>query len=78
MSADGTDHVLAAIDAVLKEQNISRRELARRIGWGRMRMQHLLSGNTRLTVADLEAIAAALGVPVTALLPTAEPTGGAR
>lgn len=74
MTSAGTDYTLDAIRAVLAEQELSQRGLARRLGWGRMRVQHLLNGNSRLTVSDLQAIAAALGVPVTALLPTAEPT----
>jgi transcriptional regulator with XRE-family HTH domain len=78
MTDRSAEPVLAAILDVLKEQGLSRRELARRIGWGRMRTQHLLSGNTRLGVTDLQEIATALGVPVSRFLPEDQPAGDAR
>lgn len=76
-----THPAVQAINAILDEQGVTKTELARRLGWERMTLVRRLAPgkySTDLSVPELEAIAAALGVPVTALLPTAEPTGGAR
>jgi transcriptional regulator with XRE-family HTH domain len=73
MTSDGTSYTLDAIRDVLTERGMSQRELARRLGWGRMRLQHLLKGNTRLGLADLQSIAAELDAPVTRFLFTSEP-----
>ena len=69
MTEHSTDPVLAAVAEALEAQGISRRELSRRTGWGRMRTQYLLNGTTRMGVSDLQAIARALGVPVNDLIP---------
>jgi transcriptional regulator with XRE-family HTH domain len=70
-----TERAAAEIRAELGRQNISRTELARRMGVERMWLYHRLSGSTLLRVDDIERIAAALGVPVAQLLPAED---GAR
>jgi transcriptional regulator with XRE-family HTH domain len=52
------------------ELRISQRELARRLEVSQPWVQGRLAGDITITVADVERIAAALGVPVTQLLPT--------
>jgi transcriptional regulator with XRE-family HTH domain len=64
--------------AVMYELRVSQRELARRLDVSQPWVQARLAGETTITVADVERIATALGVPVTRFLPTAEPAGGAR
>lgn len=67
------------IAALLEQQRVSQRELARRLGVSQPWVRERLIGETSISVGDIEAIAAALGVPVTQFLPTAEPApGGAR
>lgn len=66
------------IAALLDQQRVSQRELARRLGVSQPWVRERLIGETAITVGDIQRIAAALGVPITALLPTAEPTGGQR
>ncbi len=39
-------------------------DLAKRVGWHRLRAQRVLSGATKLLATDMEAIAAALNKPV--------------
>lgn len=56
------------IAALLTELGISQRELARRLGWTQPRIQGRLAGDIAVTVADLQQIADALGVPVDRLL----------
>lgn len=74
-----TARALAEIRAELGRQDLTRQQLAERLGVERMWVYYRLSGETSLRVDDVERIAAALGVPVTQLLPTAaEPAGGAR
>lgn len=53
----------------MAEQGISKLELARRLGWGRMRLTRRLFGDAPLTVSELEQIAAVLGVPMSTFLP---------
>jgi transcriptional regulator with XRE-family HTH domain len=52
---------------------VSQRELARRIQVSQPWVQARLAGETTITVADIERIAAALGVPVSRFLPDTEP-----
>lgn len=72
MEQDRTHPVVERINAVAEEQGVSRTELARRLGWDRMQVVRRLAGGkyaTDLTVPELEAIAAALDVPLADLLP---------
>ena len=82
MEQNRTHPAVEAINAILDEQGISRTELARRLGWERMTVVRRLAPGSKyttdLTVPELEKIAAALGVPVTQLLPAAPAQGGAR
>lgn len=67
-----TARVLGAaeeIAALLDQQRVSQRELARRLGVSQPWVQYRLAGETTITVADVERIAAALDVPLTDLLP---------
>ncbi len=68
MNTTGTHPAVKAIQELIDERAISKSELARRLGWGRMQVTRRLSGDAELTVAELESIAAVLGVPVTKLL----------
>lgn len=72
-------HPVEQINALLQERGMTRTELARRLGWERMRVvRRLTLGSeytTELTVTELTEIAAALGVPIGQLLPV-EPAGG--
>ena len=68
MNETRTHPAVKAIQDLLDERDISQSELARRLGWGRMRVQRRLSSDAQLTVPELEAIAAVLDVPATQLL----------
>lgn len=59
----------ARIRAELGRQNISQSELARRIGRSQPWTWNRLNGQIELTVKDVEQIALALDVPLSALLP---------
>lgn len=67
-----------SISAELTRQSISQRELARRLDWSQQYLWRRLSAHENadmeLTPSELEAIAAALDVPVTKFLPA----GGGR
>lgn len=70
MNSSRTEHpTIDAIKAEMAEQGISKLELARRLGWGRMRLTRRLFGDAPLTVSELEQIAAVLGVPMSTFLP---------
>jgi transcriptional regulator with XRE-family HTH domain len=62
-----------AISAELTRQGLSQRALARKLGWSQQYLWRRLAGTFPLSTTDLEDVAAALGVPVTKLLPTTEP-----
>lgn len=66
----------SAISAELTQRGMSQRALARQLGWSQQYLRNRLIGRYALTTTDLEKIAAALDVPVTTFLPTAEPAGG--
>jgi transcriptional regulator with XRE-family HTH domain len=70
--------VQTEIAAVMYELRVSQRELARRLEVSQPWVQARLAGETTITVADVQRIAAALDVPVTRFLPTAEQAGGVR
>lgn len=57
------------IAALLDERRMSQRELARQLGVSQPWVQGRIAGETAITVADLERIAAALDVPLADLLP---------
>lgn len=58
----------AAIAAILEQRGMSKLELARRLGWGRMRVTRRLAGQTPLTIDELVEIARVLDVPAVHLL----------
>lgn len=68
-----TARALAEIRAELGRQDITRRDLANRLGVERMWVYNRLSGETPLRISDVEQIAAALGVPVHQLIPAPAP-----
>lgn len=76
MTADVT--IRQAISARVADAGLSDREFARKLGVSHNWVHRHLRADppAPFSVADVERIAAALGVPVTQLLPTAEPTGG--
>ena len=58
-----------SVNTLLRELGISQRELARRLDWTQPKIQRRLSGVQAITVGEMEQIAAALGVPVSTLIP---------
>lgn len=72
-----TARAVAEIRAELGRQDLTRQGLAERLGVERNWVHYRLSGETPLRIADVERIAAALGVPIGQLLPV-EPAGGQR
>jgi hypothetical protein len=70
-TASLTERAIAEIRAELGRQNMTRAGLADRLGVERNWIHYRLSGETSLRVDDVERIAAALGVPISQLLPTA-------
>lgn len=72
-----TARAVAEIRAELGRQDLTRQGLAERLGVERNWVHYRLSGETLLRIADVERIAAALGVPIAQLLPV-EPAGGGR
>lgn len=65
---------IAEIRAELARQRLSQRELGLSCGIGEVPLNRRLTGHVPLTLPDLEAIAAALGVSPTALLTGQRPT----
>ena len=72
MNAERTHPAVRAIRDLLEERGINKTEFARQLGWGRMQVHRRLNGESDLTVMELEAIAAALNVPLSHLLPASE------
>jgi transcriptional regulator with XRE-family HTH domain len=71
MSTDESlsDYVAAEIRAMIARKRTSGRGLAERLGVSRSWVSYRLTGNTEITLTDLERIAAALNVQVAELLP---------
>jgi len=61
-----------AINAELGRRRMSQRALARELGWSQTYLRLRLSGRYPLTTRDIQAIADALGMPVTRFLPAPE------
>lgn len=71
--------IAAEIRAEMARQQITQRDLAAKVGMFQQALQIRLAGVRSFRAEELAAIAQALGVPVTQLLPAPEPTpGGAR
>jgi transcriptional regulator with XRE-family HTH domain len=64
-----SDYVAGEIRAMIGRKRTSGRELAGRLGVSRSWVSYRLTGNTEITLNDLERIADALDVEITALLP---------
>lgn len=60
--------IAAEVRAELGRQNLSQRELARRLGWTQVKVSRRLRSVSDLKTAELEQICHALGVPITDLL----------
>jgi transcriptional regulator with XRE-family HTH domain len=76
-TASLTGRALAEIRAELGRQNLTRVDLANRLGVERNWVHYRLAGETSLRLVDVERIAEALHVPVGRFLPTATtPAGG--
>jgi transcriptional regulator with XRE-family HTH domain len=71
--------IAAEIRAELARQGISQEALAQRIGRDQTWVSRRTTGAIPIDVAELEAIAAVLSVPVHQLIPAPDPTpGGSR
>ena len=66
------DLVAEEVRAQLGRHRMSARRLALAAGWSPMYVSRRLSGELPFSIADLEAIAAVLNIPVTRLLPRSE------
>lgn len=64
--------VAAEVRAEVARKQISQDKLAAQVGCSRQALNRRLTGATPFDVAELAAIADALGVPVTQFLPTPE------
>ena len=69
-----SDFALAEIRAELGRQDLTRKDLAERLGVERMWVHHRMTGTTPLRLDDLQRISDALGVSFHRLLPPAEVT----
>lgn len=63
------DYVAAELRAVMARKQIGRRELARQMDKSHTWVSRRVAGDTPISVEDLGEIAAALGVPMHALIP---------
>lgn len=64
------ERIRGEIGAELGRRAMSQRELARRLNWSQTYLSMRLRGKYDFTVIELQAIAVALGVPLSALIPT--------
>jgi len=71
MPAAFAEHVRAEIRAELARQNITRSQLAQQIGLDDQALYRRLQGRQPISLEDVEAIAGALGVPVSRFTDTA-------
>lgn len=70
MTSSLTDTVAAEVRAELARRNISRTDAAAHLGMSRTLLWQRLRGESPFTVAELEALAELLDVPVSQFLPT--------
>jgi transcriptional regulator with XRE-family HTH domain len=68
------DRVAAEIRAEMARQRLTLRELAETLGVSHTWVGNRLTSVQPIDFVDVEKVAAALGVPVSRLLPAAEPT----
>lgn len=61
--------VAAEVRAWLGRQRRSAHSIAKELGWSDFYMSRRIRGDVAFNVADLAAVAGALGVPVTAFIP---------
>ena len=71
MPAAFAEHVRAEIRAELARQNITRSQLAQRIGLDDQALYRRLQGRKPISLEDVQAIAEALSVPVSRFTDTA-------
>lgn len=67
-AASPAKRIALEVRAEMARQGITQEALGARIGWDQRRVSRRLTGEVALDVAELSAIAAALGVGVTQLL----------
>lgn len=72
MTATLQESVAATVRAELARHNLSRTAAAHAAGMSRTLLWNRLRGETPFTVAELEAIADFIGIPVATFLPTPE------
>jgi len=73
MSTDhpnGAPQVATQVRVELARQNLNQSDLARKLGKHQQWVQRRLSGETRITVEDVVAVASALNIPPATLLPS--------
>lgn len=63
------ERIRSAINAEITQRGVSQRELARQLGWSQQYIWRRLAGRYEISPSDVEQIAAALGVPVSTLIP---------
>lgn len=63
--------IAGEVRAEMSRQRKSQRDLAEQLGWPQPRLSRRLTGDVDMRVGELEAIATALGSPVTQFLVTA-------
>jgi transcriptional regulator with XRE-family HTH domain len=61
--------IAQAIRAEMVRQNITQEELAAKLGWTQRRVSYRLTADHPIDAAEVEQVAAALGVPLSTLLP---------
>ena len=69
MASNAPRSVLDAIRHEMTQRNVSQRGLARLLGWDPIFTHRRISGAVELTVPELQSVAAALGVPLSTLIP---------
>ena len=64
LEAQLSAEIIARIDAVLKEKNMSQRDLARKLGKSEAVVSRWTTGLPNLTLRSISALSAALGEPL--------------
>lgn len=66
------DQVAEEARVQLARRRISGRQIGAKLGWSSAYLSRRLTGHIPFTIADLDALARALDIPVTRLLPRSE------
>jgi transcriptional regulator with XRE-family HTH domain len=70
--------IAQAVRAEMARRGVTQEALAEQLGWTQRKISYRLTGTSSFRADEIVAVAAALAVPVTVLLPATEPAGGAR